>query len=201
MSTQEIHSAQSLPEFIAITGRKGSGKDYLGHYLESEYGYLHIPASDILRQTARERGYKDPIPREVLSKIGDEFKKKFGPSPITEGSVAKYKQKQDQYSGLVISGLRRPPEIKAFKNRGALVLWIHASESQRFDNVHDRDQNSETLEEFLANDRLEYEGPAEAEENSINLKAIEDLADYKVINDNTSRFLSDSLSLIRPWKK
>lgn len=107
-----------LPEFIAITGRKGSGKDYLGHHLESDHGYLHIPASGVLRQIAKEQGYEDPISREVLSNIGDTFKKEFGPSPITESSIIKYRQKQEKYRGLVISGLRRSPEVKAFKKAG-----------------------------------------------------------------------------------
>jgi|GEM_PF-672434 len=197
MTSPESHPPGKLPEFVAVTGRKGSGKDYLGRHLESEYGYLHIPASDVLRQIAREQGYEDPIPREVLSKIGDEFKKEFGASPITESSIARYQQDQEKYNGLVISGLRRPPEVKAFKGRGAVALWVHADEAQRFNNTHSRNRgDQETLEEFRANDQLEYEGPAEADSNSIGLKAIEELADHKVTNDTTDSFVTRAIATL-----
>jgi hypothetical protein len=194
---------EKLPEFIAVTGLKGSGKDYLARHLESEYGYLHIPSSDVLRQIAREQGYEDPIPREVLSQIGDEFKKKFGPSPITDSSITKYEQNQDKYpGGLVISGLRRPPELKAFKARGAKALWVHADGMQRFKNTQNRGRGDEqSLEDFQAHDKVEYEGAAAGDENTIRLRAIEELADHRVTNDNTEKFISDAIDTLKQHSK
>lgn len=201
MRPSEHNIPRRLPEFVAITGRQGSGKDHLGRHLEEGHGFLHVPASDVLRQIARDQGYKDPIPREVLSKIGDEFKKEFGPSPITESSIAKYKLAPEKYSGLVISGLRRPPEVDAFKTYGAVALWIHAGEEQRYNNISIRNRGDEgAFEEFQAHDELEYEGPVQADANSIGLRDIEELADHKVSNDNTDSFVIEAIDVLRSHK-
>ena len=111
MSNPNMHDEQ-LPKRIAITGKEGSGKDSLGNLLEERTGYLHISAGDVLRERAREQGHTDPIPREILSQVGDEMKKEFGPSPIIESTLKKYELLQVEFpAGVVISGLRRIGEL------------------------------------------------------------------------------------------
>lgn len=192
-----------LPKMIAIIGREGSGKDSYGDYL-AELGYLHISAGEALRERARDEGFSDPIPREVLSKIGDKLKSEFGPSPITESSIKQYQENIDHYpAGLVISGLRRVGEIEAFKKHGAVILWINADTKRRFHNLYHRDRGDHLdLESYKKQSDAEYYGTTEGGSSGVNLKAVEEYADCRVNNDksleelfiNSNKILSNYLT-------
>jgi dephospho-CoA kinase len=174
---------QSLPRLIAITGQEGSGKDSLGDFFANA-GYMHVSAGDVLRERARGLGHADPIPRTILSQVGDELKKEFGPSPITESTLAKYEQSREEFpAGLVISGLRRVGELKAFKAHGAVSIWIDADEEQRFGHINNRSRGDEQArEDFAAKSKEEYYGATQGGEDGVNLQAIELLADCQVAN-------------------
>jgi dephospho-CoA kinase len=174
-----------LPKFIAITGLQASGKDSFGNHL-AEYGYLHVAAGDVLRQKARAEGYSD-LTRSVLSVVGDELRKEFGPSPITASSIARYQKVNSKYpKGLVISGLRRIGEVKAFKESGAIVLWIDAEDKRRIENEFARARDDQqTPEEFLERSRKEYLGETEGGTDGVNLRAVEAMADCRVLNNGS----------------
>jgi len=182
------HSTEhpNLPHFIAITGQEGSGKDSLGHFL-AQAGYMHVSAGDVLRERARALGHVDPIPRAVLSQVGDEFKREFGPSPITESTLEKYRNVQNEFSaGVVISGLRRAGELKAYKSYGAVSIWIDADEDRRFYNIGNRSRGDQQAREaFTKRSKEEYFGTTQGGEEGVNLQAIEALADCRVVNDGT----------------
>jgi len=175
----------SLPKLIAVTGQEGSGKDSVGDYL-ALHGYMHVSAGDVLRKHARARGHKDPISREVLSEVGDELKKEFGPSPITESTLAEYDRVQKEFpAGLVITGLRRTGELEAFKAHGAVVLWIEAEDSRRFKNQTKRGRaDQQNRKDFVKKSREEYFGNTQGGEHGVNLQAVELLADCRVANDS-----------------
>lgn len=176
----------SLPKFIAVTGQEGSGKDSVGDYL-ALHGYLHVSAGDVLRTHARARGYKDPISREVLSEVGDALKKEFGPSPITESTLADYDRLQTKFPcGLVITGLRRTGELETFKAHGAIVLWIEADDDRRYKNQTKRGRaDQQNREGFIKKSREEYSGKTQGGKHGVNLKAVEILADCRVANDSS----------------
>lgn len=176
----------SMPKLVAVVGEQGSGKDSYGEHL-AELGYLHISAGDVLRERARTEGYSDPLSRDILSEVGDRFKQEFGPSPIIESSLANYEKNADTCpAGLVISGLRRAGELEAFKKHGAVVLWINASVAKRFENQRQRNRagDHEDLKSFIEQSQKESLDTA-AGSLSINLQAVEALADCKVNNDGT----------------
>lgn len=176
----------SLPKYIAITGKEGSGKDSYGNHL-AILGYMHISAGDVIRDRARLQGHTDPIPRATLSQIGDEMKKEFGPSLITESALADYEQKHATFpAGLVISGLRRAEELKAFKERGAVAIWIDASDDRRFANQSSRNRgDKQDINDFIERGKKEYLGNTDGGESGVNLWAIEALSDCRVNNDGT----------------
>lgn len=177
--------ATPTPLFIAITGTEGSGKDTYAHHLETK-GFMHVSAGDFIRKQARAQGYKDPIPREVLSRIGDELKVKFGPSPITVSTLASYHHAREHFpAGLVISGFRRIGELEAFKAAGAVIIWIDADENIRYERekARKRDDQALTLEAFQARGRKEYYGETEGGKEGVYLKGVEALADFKVFNN------------------
>lgn len=179
-----------LPRLIAITGQEGSGKDSYGDYL-AERGYMHVSAGDVIRAHARTQGYADPIPRDVLSLVGDALKKEFGPSPITESTLTNYTQRQAEFpAGLVISGLRRMGELLAFKDRGARALWIAAEADRRFAYQGKRSRSDrQDFEDFVARSEKEYLGTTEGGPSGVNLRAIEALADCRVTNDASLKSL------------
>lgn len=180
-------SILEMPKFLAVTGREASGKDsYVAHLVER--GYLHIAAGDVMRERARQAGYEGELTRDILSKVGDEFKAEFGSSPITTSSVEAYEQQVEMYpAGLVISGLRRVGEIKAFKERGAVVLWVDANPERRFARQQERargDSNM-TIEEFERMSNKEYYGAGDGNAEGVNLQAVEALADIRVGNNGS----------------
>lgn len=174
-----------LPALIAITGQEGSGKDSYGEYLAAQ-GYWHVSAGDVLRERARSKGYADPIPRTILSKMGDELKQEFGSGPIVNSVIADYKNREQEFpAGLVISGLRRAEELQAFKESGAVALWIEADVRARFNNQLGRERGHQSLEAFKLESDREYFGTTEGGQSGVNLGAIKELADCTVKNDST----------------
>lgn len=174
-----------LPAFIAITGQEGSGKDSYGKYLAAR-GYWHVSAGDVLRERARSKGYTDPIPRTILSKMGDELKQEFGSGPIVNSVITDYKNREQEFPvGLVISGLRRAGELQAFKESGAVALWIEADVRARFNNQLGRERGHQSLEAFKLESDREYFGATEGGRSGVNLSAIKELADCTVKNDST----------------
>lgn len=175
-----------LPQFVVVTGKEGSGKDSYGDHL-AEHRYMHVSAGDVLRARARAQGFKDSIPRSVLSRIGDELKQEFGPSPIVKSTIAEYKRQQENFpAGLVISGLRRVGELTAFKDCGAVQVWIEADDDRRFTNQSQRGRgDQQDREAFLERSRKEYYGDTDGGGDGVNLQAIESLADCVVVNDGS----------------
>jgi cytidylate kinase len=63
-------------KLIGISGTNGSGKDSLGHMLAERYGWLFVPATDILRTELQKQGL--PIERENLRNLGNEWRREYG---------------------------------------------------------------------------------------------------------------------------
>jgi hypothetical protein len=187
------HNQIQLPRLIAVTGQEGSGKDSYGEHVAG-LGYLHVSAGDVLREKARAEGYTDPIPRAALSQVGDRLKQEFGAGPIALSSLRRYEASTDQYpSGLVISGLRRVEEVSAFKEHGAVALWIGATILRRFVNQGARARDDrQTLEEFTERSGIEYSGTTDGGSGGVNLQAVEALADCQVTNSGTLQELFTS---------
>lgn len=176
-------SSRKLPRFIAVTGQEGSGKDTYARHLAG-MGYLHISAGDFIREEARSRGHSDPLSREILSRIGDQLKAEFGPSPITEASIKRFERQESDFpAGLVISGFRRLGELEAFKKHGAIALWIAADEKTRYRNLGYR-QDRPTWEEFIERSDKEYEGGTGGGKDGVNLHSVESQADCMIVNDS-----------------
>ena len=175
-----------LPRLIAVTGQEGSGKDTYSEHL-AELGYMHVSAGDVIRERARAEGHTDPLSRDTLSQIGDKLKQEFGPSPITESSLEKYKMNADVYpAGLVISGLRRVGELEAFKARGAVVIWIDADVEKRYKHQSNRARgDQQNLVSFIKQSHKEYLGNTDGGSIGVNLQAVEAHADCRVTNNGT----------------
>jgi hypothetical protein len=101
--------------------------------------------------------------------------------------LIQYERNADRYpAGLAISGFRRVEEIEAFRNHGAITLWIAASLERRFDNQIKRGRGDrQTLEEFTERSKIEYYGTTDGGVKGVNLQAVEALADYRVANEGS----------------
>jgi len=76
---------------IGLTGKSGSGKDTVADYLK-EKGFIYFSLSDIIREECKKRGKK--IERDNLIKIGNELRKKHGPSVLADKTIQKIKDKE-----------------------------------------------------------------------------------------------------------
>lgn len=179
------------PRYIAITGTDASGKDTYAHHLE-ELGFMHVSAGDVIRAEARAQGYHDPIPRPILSKVGDDMKARFGSAPIALGAIEQYSKQQGIFPvGLVISGFRRVAEVVAFKQHGATVAFFDADLELRFEWQSHREgrDKANTLEEFIEVGRKEYFGLTEAGKKGVYLQGVEQHADVKILNNGSKEEL------------
>jgi dephospho-CoA kinase len=174
------------PRLIQISGTLGSGKDSVGDMLAEKYGYQHVSAGDVLRTEARAQGYTDPIPREVLGKIGDHLAHTHGPGPITRGALKQYEQVADQFpGGLAISGIRRVEEAKAAKAHDGFILFTDAPETVRFKHVQARGRGDDgtSLEDFIAREQQELHGTTADGKDGIYILGVKALADAVIVNE------------------
>lgn len=171
---------------IAIAGTLGSGKDTAGEYLAAKYGMRHVSAGDVLRTEARLQGYTDPLSREVLGEVGDELEKNYGPGPITRRALAQYEQVVEQFpGGLVLSGIRRMPEVERLKQNGALIIFIDASAELRYQRVigRSRGDDAPSLESFQQRERAELYGETPEGKNGLYILGVKKEADVIIRNN------------------
>lgn len=182
------------PRLLAVCGTDACGKDYYAGHLAQNYGYMHVSAGDVIRNEARSQGHTDPIPREVLSKVGDDMKRRYGAAPIAQSALEKWQHQQKTYpAGLVISGLRRVPEIRELKDRGGLVVFIDAPLELRFAWQSRRvcREVAATIEAFAASSDIEYYGRTPAGTAGVYLQGVEELADIQFMNGGTEAFAKE----------
>jgi len=187
-----------LPELIALTGLDGTGKGHLAQHLRDEYGFLALGASEIIKNVKSQRPHlKDLHPDEATRQLKEEL----GPTFITDTAMAQLEASRDSHTGLILDGPRRLPEIERFKELGGKVLYVNADPEQRFKQLVERGRNDapRTIEDMLARDAEQLQGDP-TDRNSLNMKAIMDLADDVIMNRYTADFHEDAVSSLKRLK-
>lgn len=163
---------------IGLTGANASGKGEAAGYLKSK-GFVYYSLSDILREEAKLREIEPS--RENLIKLGNELRKKNGPSVLANLAIKKIKGKNDY---VVIDSIRNPFEIKALRKlNGFTLIGVDAPLEMRFKRAvaRNRPGDPETLEEFVEKENKENTGAFTNQQLENCLKA----ADVVIINDSS----------------
>jgi dephospho-CoA kinase len=164
---------------IGLTGANASGKGEAAGYLGSK-GFEYLSLSDILREEAKAN--KIELSRENLIKLGNELRKKNGPSVLAELAIKKIGYKKNY----VIDSIRSPFEIKALRKLdGFILIGVDAAPETRFKRLTARKRpgDPETMEEFMENEKKENIAVASNQQLDNCLKA----ADTVIMNDSTMR--------------
>lgn len=187
-----------LPELIALTGLDGTGKGHLAQHLRDEYGFLTLGASEIINSVKSQRPHLNDLHPDEATR---QLKEELGPTFITDNAVAQFEASRDSHTGLVLDGPRRLPEIERFRELGGKVLHVNADPEKRFKRLVERGRNDArlTIDDMLARDEAQLQGDP-TDKNSMNMKAIIDLADDVVLNRYTADFHEDAVSALKRLK-
>jgi dephospho-CoA kinase len=175
-----------LPKLIGLGGTNGSGKDTVGHMLAERHGYLFVSVSDLLRDEARKRGL--PVTREVLRTISAEWRREFGLGVLVDRAVALWKSYGDKYVGVVACPMRNTGEAQHLKDLGGLMIWVDADPKVRYERIRNSNrgragEDDKTFEQFLTEQEEEMHRPAGADEATLNIAGVKDLADILLENN------------------
>jgi len=172
---------------IAITGPNASGKDTVANILE-EKGFIHYSLSDILREELKK--INKEITRENLIKIGNELRKKYSPSILTDKII--FETGKDY----VITSVRNSSEIKSLlKQSNSTLIYINAPIKLR----HKRYKKEKiSFKEFVRIEKTENSKDKYKQQ----LNACKKLATIELINNSTLKKLQEKVDkLINYLKK
>ncbi len=136
---------------FGVTGYYGSGKDEFAKFLESE-GFSHLSLSDEIRKELKKK--KKMGTRKNLIGMGNEIRRKHGPSELANRVLKKVKDNKDY----VLTSIRNKEEVLKLKERKDFVLVnVIAPVESRFDRLVQRGRKGDpiTFEEFIQKERLE----------------------------------------------
>jgi len=174
---------------IGIAGTNGSGKDTLGELLASDFGWLFISVTDLLRAEAKKRGL--PTERQYTSQISAEWRRESGLGVLIDKAVEQYEKLSVEYKGLVISSLRNPGEVDEVHALGGGVVWIDADPKLRYQRATSRGrgtEDSKTFKQFMTEEAEEMNQSGDSA--TLNMAGVKQKCDIFITNngDNLSNF-------------
>ena len=170
---------------LGVTGTFASGKDTVAEILESDYNIYHVSTGDIVREKAMELyGNKE---RETLHKTATEFRQNEGGDYFVREGYRRYEAVQDQYSGIVFTGVRSLGEGRAVLALGGDLVFVNAPVEVRYERMASRQRDTETrktMEEFLEFEKKERGGDSD-DEWAFNIDKLGEMAKYQIDNSGT----------------
>jgi len=162
---------------IAITGPAGAGKDTAAAYLEEKFSIPHISGGDILREMLTSLGLEPK--KAALGPFGTFLRTQYGANIIIKMGIAKAKG-----GSFIANGSRSPAEATLFKESGAFIIYIDASEGERHERIGARARGDDAKDKHLlrALDNQERGSQSPVGEN---LEDIRPMADAVIVNDGS----------------
>jgi len=139
---------------LGSTGKNAAGKGEVADYLKTK-GFVYYSLSDVIREEATKRGLGHS--RDNLINLGNELRKKFGPSYLAK-QINKKIEQQDKNQNFIIDSIRSPFEAKELmKNKGFVLAGIDAPIELRFKRLRERNRagDAKTLEGFKEQEQRE----------------------------------------------
>ncbi len=182
------------PLIIGISGTFASGKDTLSKYLAEHYGYFVESSGDLVRRLSMAR--HGSIERPMLRETAEYYRKTFGPRFLIDTQIKHYNEQKQNFSGLIIHGLRALGEAKAVKEAGGTLLFVDAPIELRYQRMLSRKRDQEvklSLDEFKQAEALEWQGGGS--DSDFNLSGIKQMADIVLENGGSLEgFLSEAVN-------
>ena len=175
---------------LGLTGTMGSGKGTIHKCFEaSGINYFLSSLSDIVREEARLRNVSSD--REVLKKIGNELRSKYGEGILAQ--KAKQLLEGKDYDLVIIDGIRMPGEVEELrKNSNFYLIGLDAQLETRFLRIKNRAREIEpnTQAEF---EKLDYEDRGFIKDsNGQQTEKCLELSDFLIWNDEQFKDIKDS---------
>lgn len=134
---------------IAVVGLMGSGKDVVGDYLISKYGFTRYAFADEVKKVAKEYfpeeyGDENNKPRKLLQDVGTMFRRIN--KQIWVNKLLKNVKKDEKDAikcgfylpNIIITDCRMPNEYEALKNEGYKFIAVTTSDEIRLDRLRER---------------------------------------------------------------
>lgn len=134
---------------IGLAGTFASGKDTLANHLVTTRGFMHVSTSDMVRAVS-EAEYGN-IERPTLFKAANETREKRGAGIFADLALERFKEEQDKYTGIVVSGVRSLGEAEAIKQAGGKLIFVDSPMEIRYERIKARQRSNEenlTFEQF-----------------------------------------------------
>lgn len=176
---------------IGITGTLGSGKGAIVNYLVNKRGFVHFSVRDLLVEEIKKR--KMPINRDSMVKVGNDMRKKYGPSCLAKKLLSKANKSK---KNCVIESLRNPHEVFALRKTENFYLFaIDAIPKIRYERIKKRDGKTDyvSYEEFIRDEKREMKSN---NPNNQNISSCIKLADYKFMNNDTVKKLKNKVEKV-----
>ena len=177
---------------IGTTGTFASGKNEINNYLVEKYEFVNFTCSDEVREELKERGLLDD--RDNLTKVANEMREEGGNGIIGKRIVRKINERH--LARVTIDGIRHPDEVAVFRESGSFYLIkVDAPVEVRYNRVKSRGtlKDEITLEKFKEQESYEMKNN---DQNSQQILATMELADYSIINDGSLEELYSKIELI-----
>jgi len=170
---------------LGVCGTFASGKDTVAEILERDHNVYHVSTGDIVREKAME--LYGNIERETLHKTATDFRKREGGGYFVHEGYRRYKEVEDQYSGIIFSGVRSLGEGRAVLDLGGELVFVDAPVEVRYERMASRQRDDETrksLEEFLEFEKKER-GTGSDDEWAFNIDRLGEMSRYAIDNGGT----------------
>lgn len=182
----------NLPQIVGISGTNGAGKDTLGELLAERQGYHFHSVTELLREELRRQG--KPVTRENQAALSKQWRNETGDDGVMfTKAIKEFLATKDEkgYKGVVLASIRHPGEVAAIHAYGGVAVWIDADQRTRYERVvgANRGRAAEdqvTFEQFVADENREMHPPADAPAGTLNMAAVRDVADIKIMNNFAS---------------
>lgn len=164
-------------KLLGIAGTNGAGKDTLGEILATDFGWLFVSVSDILRQELIKRNL--PIERDNLRDLSAKWRRKSGNGVLIDKALEIYDVQTGTFKGLAISSLRNFGEAERVHELSGKVIWLDAEPKLRYQRIYSRHRGTEdqkSFEQFLAEEQAEkYHS---SDETSVNWQGLKTVPTY-----------------------
>ncbi len=175
---------------IGVTSTICAGKDSVADYLMKK-GFVHISFSDYLREELKKQGKE--ITLQGLANLGNELRKKHGPSIIAERLLEMMDSKKDY----IITSFRNPEEVLSIKKNSKQfkLIALDADRKLRWMRMQGRakkENEPKTFEEFKTFEDEQYS----SDPSKMNLGICMQMADNLIVNEGSLEELHQKIDSI-----